>query len=463
MTSLPIRNGLCGQRSAWSSFVARVFLAGLLVSFGGSAAMGQVFGFGFGGGVPGVYLDTDGKVCNRQVDEKDQLALMRAKLKASEAAAKGEKLAFLSLPKLFAQVRALRQAGKEVPEELRYLGGLTQLRYVFVYPEEHDLVIAGPAEPWVVVRGQGDSTEFVFGKRTGRPVLQLDDLIVGLRTAREGNGNVFGCGIYPSPESMKIAHEISTRMAGSPRSERLAALRQGLGPQDVRIFGTRADTRYAYICVAADYEMKRMALGVDKSPIATLGNAMDNTRAAANKFWFVADYKPLLISKDANAYEIRGPRLSADCGGFDFAPGGATETAKRWTVKFAKSLPTLANAVTFYAELQNIADEAFLGNLLRRDRLAEKVGWDNSWVFDDSQLPVAKVPTPKTCETVVSFTNGSMVAGGVSLNLSQYMGENSREADDKGTLDASKQQLPKLRDESAKSAANDAGSIFHER
>lgn len=412
---------------------------------------------------PGVYLDVDGKVRNRQVDDKDQLAAMHARLKAGADAAKGEKLTYLSLPKLFAQVRALRQQGKEIPEELRYLGGMTQLRYVMVYPEEHDLIIAGPAEPWAVVHGQGDTTDFVVGKRTGHPVMQLDDLVVALRTAREGRGGLFGCGIYPSPDSMKIAHDISQRMAANSRAERLQALREGLGPQDVRIFGTRADTRFAYICVAADYEMKRMALGVDRSPIVSLGNAMDNTRSAANKFWFVADYEPLLVSKDGNAYEIRGQRLGLQCGAFDFAPGGATETAKRWAAKFAKNIPALATAVPFYAELQNIADEAFLGNLLRRDRLAEKIEWDNAWIFDDATCPVGKVPTPKTCETVVSFTNGSMVAGGVVLVVGPFLEDSSRQADDKGTLDTPKQQLAKLKDGSDKAAVNDTGSIFRER
>ena len=33
-----------------------------------------------------------------------------------------------------------------LPDSIRYLEGLTQVRYVFVYPEEKDLVIAGPAE-----------------------------------------------------------------------------------------------------------------------------------------------------------------------------------------------------------------------------------------------------------------------------------------------------------------------------
>ncbi|HET6248951.1 MAG TPA: DUF1598 domain-containing protein [Tepidisphaeraceae bacterium] len=429
-------------------------LAALLSLLFTTAAANAQIGTGFAfGGTPGVYLDVSGKVSTREVDQKDHLAAVRARAKAAVDAGKNEKLAYVSLPKLFAEVQSLRQAGKDIPEDLKYLGGITQLRYVLVFPDEKEIVIAGPAEPFVVMQGKDDAASFAVGKRTGRPVLQLDDLIVGLRTAREGRGALFGCGIYPSPNSMKIADDIAHRMAANTRAERMKALADGLGPQDVKIFGTRNDTRFGYICVAADYEMKRFALGMDRAPIANLGSAMDNSRSAISKFWFAADYEPLLVSKDGNAFEIRGQRLELQCGAFDFDPRGATETAKRWSEKFTKNMTGLAAAEPLFAELQNIADEALLGNLLLRDRLAEKAGWDNAFIYDDMAFPVAKVPVPKTADTLVSFTNGSLVAGGVTLNLYPLVDPKSRQTDDKGTLDAQKQAVANSRQSTSGSGA----------
>ena len=124
----------------------------LLIASTARAQIGTGFAFG---GTPGVYLDVGGNVRCREVDEKDHLAAVRARAKAAVDAAKNEKLAFISLPKLFEQVQSLRAAGKDIPEELRYLGGITQLRYVLVFPDEKDVVIAGPAEPWVVLQGPG--------------------------------------------------------------------------------------------------------------------------------------------------------------------------------------------------------------------------------------------------------------------------------------------------------------------
>ncbi len=111
------------------------------------------------GNAPGVWLDTDGNVRVRDVDAKEQLAGMRARARAAATeAAKHEKLSFISLPKLIAQVRGPRERHQEIPESLQYLNGMTRLKYVFVYPDEHDLVIAGPAEPWHIVHGRTPTT-----------------------------------------------------------------------------------------------------------------------------------------------------------------------------------------------------------------------------------------------------------------------------------------------------------------
>lgn len=397
---------------------------------------------------PGVFLDTDGKVQVRQTDQTKEMAAMRARARASAAAEKDPKFAYVSLPKLFAQVRALREAKKDIPEELRYLGGLTQIRYVFVYPDDKDLIIAGPAEPWTVMRQADDPVEYAFGTRTGRPILQLDDLIVAMRTAQEGGGKLFGCGIYPSPDSMKIADEVTQRMIRSSRAERMQALQEALGPQDVRIFGTRNDTRFAFICVAADYELKRFAMGMDRSPVPGVGNGVDHSRSAANKYWFEASYEPLRVSNNQDAYEVRGQRLLVRAGAFDFDPRGATEKAMTFAGQFTRNLPALAIAVPLFAELQNVADESLLANLIRRDHLAEKVGWDDAWVMDRSACPVAEVPVPRTAQTLVSYTNGSIVAGGVMMTLGPFVSGQSRQPDDNGSLAAAQKQFHDLRSKS---------------
>ena len=65
------------------------------------------------------------------------------------------------------------------PTPIKYLAGLQRIHYVFVYPEQKDIVLVGPGEGWKV-----DAKGNVVGITTGRPVMLLDDLLVALRTAK---------------------------------------------------------------------------------------------------------------------------------------------------------------------------------------------------------------------------------------------------------------------------------------
>ena len=406
-------------------------------------ARAQVIGGGFfQPAVPGVYIEQDGNVRCREVDQTKQLAELRARARSVAQAAKDEGLTFVSLPKTFAEARAAIDAGKPVPEQLRYLGGLTQIRYVFVYPVEKDLVIAGPAEPFVVQ----ENGLYACGKRTGRPVMQLDDLVVALRTAADPRGNVFGCRIDPDPKSLEISKGVMERYARKGRKERMAAMARELGPQKVSVFGTAADTRLAFVCVAADYKLKRFAMGLEPaaSQATGVGHGVDNSRAAANRYWFETSYEPLRVSPEGDAYEVRGGRLKVQAGAMDFDARGATKTATEFAKRFNDKIPALAVAEPLIAELQNVADLSLLATLIRHDRLDRKAGIDLSRLYDERTFPVKKVPVPVTADTLVSATAGSIAAGGVWFSPRKWVGDENRERDGKGELAASRKQAAEL-------------------
>src|SRR5206468_11424961 len=117
----------------------------------------------------GVIIDADGKLQQRQVDDKNDLAAQRLRAKTLNQPPRSQGLTYVSLSKLFAEVRSHAEAKQELPESVRYLSGLTQVRYVFLFPEEHDIVIAGASEPV-----DATNTFQPIGKRTARPVMHLD-------------------------------------------------------------------------------------------------------------------------------------------------------------------------------------------------------------------------------------------------------------------------------------------------
>ena len=442
------------------SFVALVLMSP-------QAAVAQVFEDPFDNDVPGVWIDPDGHVTAREVDAKQQLNELRSKLKLgkdgrpvkrqqpgtgaakkptgdAKSAGDDAELAYVSIPGVLEAVRELRAAGKEIPDELKYLGGMTQVRYVLVDPDAKDLVIAGPAEPWGVV-----SRLDVRGVRTGRPVIHLDDLIVCLRDAYQhrSGGGVFGCRIDPDPTSAKKAEDVAHRLARASRKERIAALKAALPPQKVSVFGTHADSRLAFVLVAADYKLKRMAMGMEKSPVPGVGHAVDNTRTAANRFWFELEYEPLLTSRDGNAFELRGDRMVVKAGAFSFDAKGETPTARKFADGFNAKIAALSVAVPVYADLQNICDLAMVSSLIRRDGLDRRIGWDASVVMDAKAYPVEQVPVPKTADTMVGVTSGSLVAGGVMFNSSRFSSPEAREPDSSGALDGPFARARQLRKE----------------
>jgi hypothetical protein len=418
-------------------------LLAVLILIACSAALGQVIGGGFfPPAVPGVYIEQNGNVRSREVDQTKQLAAIRARAKSAAQAGKDENLAFVSLPKLFAEAEAAIKAGKPVPDDVRYLKGLTQIRFVFVYPEEKDLVVAGPAEPYVSQEGG----LYAVGKRTGRPVMQLDDFVVALRTAADPNGRIFGCRIDPDPKSLEISKDVMTRFARKSRRERMDAMAKALGPQKVSVFGTAADTRLAFVCVAADYKLKRFAMGLEPaaSQATGVGHGVDNSRSAANRYWFETSYEPLRVTPAGDAYELRGQRLKVQAGAMDFDARGATKTATEFAKKFNDRIPALSVAEPLIAELQNVADLSLVATLIRTDRLDRKVGWDLSQVIGGRTYPLRKVPVPVTADTLVSATGGSIAAGGVFFSTGPWVAPEARQRDEKGELAASRKQAMKL-------------------
>ncbi|MBT6459568.1 MAG: hypothetical protein HOK57_07060, partial [Planctomycetaceae bacterium] len=95
------------------------------------------------------------------------------------------KLRKIALGRLEANLTNALESGNELPDEITNLAGLTQIRYVFVYPATSDkpgeIVLAGPAEPWVE-----DSFGRSIGIKSEAPTVQLEDLVAALRVFPPG-------------------------------------------------------------------------------------------------------------------------------------------------------------------------------------------------------------------------------------------------------------------------------------
>ena len=400
-----------------------------------------------GVGFSGLIMDAKGAIHFHEPDAKE---MEEAKAKALKpvVVAKEEKLCFISLPRLLPIIKELQLREKPVPDELKYLGGLTQIKYVFAYPDERELVIVGPYEPW-------DTTNPVqaVGKTTGRPIIQLDDLVAAMRTARSmhrggENGGTFGCSISPAKGVEERVAKVTKEYAQKPRPEKMAALTKAIGPQQVKVFNTNENTRLALVCVAADCKLKRYALGVEAPPVPGIGVAVESSARVPNSHvWFELAYEPLLTSEDGFAFELKGPRLQVKVGEEEFSDKDATHRAVGFAKQMNQKMPQLCASVAAFADLQNMADLAVATTLIKIDKLDDKVKWDSLPVHAVIGWEILTLPPPKTVDTVVAYTNGAIVQGGVALGAEAYLDPDTRKVDKKNTLKPMYDTVQKMLDD----------------
>jgi hypothetical protein len=121
-------------------------------------------------------------------------------------------------------------------------------------------------------------------------------------------------------------------------------------------------------------------------------------------------------------------------GAFSTDTKGATESTKAFAKNFTAKIPQLATVVPLFADLQNIADLSVVSALIDKDRLERKSGVDFAWILSETNYKTLAVPTPRTAETLVNYANGSLVAGGVTLDPSGVVAADNRERDAKDAL-----------------------------
>ena len=163
----------------WASSVFRMLGCVLSLAIALGFSLQQCSAQLFQQAVGGVSIDVDGVLRASTTADSQALQKLRETVlgKAPTDLHAWTDLRAVSLKQLEAKITASLAAGEDLPEAVRYLAGLQRVQYVFVYPEQNDIVIAGPAERWDM-----DELGNVVGATSRRPVLLLDDLMVALRT-----------------------------------------------------------------------------------------------------------------------------------------------------------------------------------------------------------------------------------------------------------------------------------------
>jgi hypothetical protein len=385
--------------------------------------------------VGGVFIDACGVLGSASTDARD--ALRQERVKAMDGL-RGDineptELRKVSLRMLDEALAEQIATGKEIPTEMRFLAGLQNIRYVFVYPDQQDIVIAGYGEGIKI-----DAVGNAVGSTSNQAVLLLDDLVVALRGARRA-ANGITCSIDPTQEGLKRLREYVSH-ASRPSDVTLPQIESALGPQTIQLGGIAPSTHFARVLVAADYRMKQIGMGHEKSQVTGLSSYLTMVSASGNgmqsmtpRWWMVPEYKAVVRDADGLAWGLEGSTVKTMTEETLFAADGSKKqagkvspAAQRWADQMTSKFSELARKDSIFGQLRNCMDLAVVSTLLAKEGLMSKAGVALSALMDPTQYPSAEYEVPKTVATKASaLQKGSSyvisASGGVEIRPDEYL------------------------------------------
>jgi hypothetical protein len=431
--------------------------------FGGGGGGFGGGGFGGGGGGnfqnAGVVIDAKGILRVQRVADPGGLQAKRiaqaAMASLDKDLAKQSSLRKISLNRLEKAVAAQVAAGQPVADEMKYLAGLLRIHYVFFYPESGDIVLAGPAEGFAE-----DAVKRVRGLTSGRPTLQLQDLITALRAYPPSGDklNVIGVSIDPTQEGLERLRQTLASVGRNIRPGddlRLAAtLREALGLQTVSVQGISPESHFAQVLVEADYRMKLIGIGLEQPPVkipsfVDRADARSVSRNALQRWYFVPDYKCVRMSEDGLGMQMEGWGVKlvgqselVQEGGVRQEVDGESKASKEFCTAFTTQYPKLADLEPVYAELRNLIDMSVAAAFIQEKDYYGQSSWDLGLFADEASYPVNTYSTPKQVESAVNVkwkgnTLMTPIGGGVQVEPLKALQSDNVITDTEGTVSES--------------------------
>lgn len=389
--------------------------------------------FGPNGLVGGIFVDAEGVVSRAEFDTTGQLTQIQSRTIGSVpgAARQRSPLRKISLRKLEEELVRLQESELPLTVELGVLAGLQRIEYVFVDPENKDVILAGPAEGWRVGKNG-----FIVGESSGLPVIDLCDLVMTLRTGRDESETGITCSMDATAEGMETYSRYMRRADPQFNEQTLREMSEAIGNFEVTFTGVASHSHYARTLIAADLMMKRLGMKLEPSPVRRLTSYVEmlqkstsrSQRNTSPRWWLASNYEPLLRDEEGLVWKLRGPAVKAMTSeDFLNQKGETVDTrntnrlAQRWAEDFTENFQELSVELPIFGQLRNCMDLAVIAALLNKYELFEKAGFQPAVLTDTDKIQLAEYPVPRFTSPQISYALGRRswivtLSGGIDLD-----------------------------------------------
>lgn len=348
----------------------------------------------------------------------------------------------VSLRRLSQEVLRRRITGQVVDPCIRHLAGLSRVQYVILDTDDRDVLLVGPVGGIVTRNG------WMCDQKSGLATMQLEYFSTAAASIFAGQS--FGCSIDPTQASLAAAAKVAAQIHRGETPIGLAAqqLREAIGDQDVRVFGTAGDTPLGYMMVEADRHMKQLALGLRPLPPGAFNYLHVVTRHLDQgppdgqllRLWFTASPMAARVDHSGLTFELAGRPLKlvsettlAALDG-DRRPAPDDFRLTEFVNGFNDRFDEIVSLHPIYGALQSVYASAAVAEIIRRsDGAAWLPGILGPLLLDDPSL--GQMPTPRKVASIATLHRAVhrgkrhsivVASGGVSINTRDTVEQNLR-------------------------------------
>jgi hypothetical protein len=280
-------------------------------------------------------------------------------------------------------------------DDVLTLCSLTQIDGYIIDEKNNDLILYGSVEP-------------------ERPPLYTENLVVALRNKWNKYAKVVGntiyysdpaCSIDPDSQTIQTLIALGEELSQAENEEAVAEVLKRwdtacVAPEAVSVFGVPFDSRFAGIMVQADYDMKRLASGIDSLPVEGFRSVsqvvldevredLKNQRSPRlpgmmmNRFWFAPGENTYLADDSTVRLDRCDIVLLTEAE--YFRQGTLDPYAKQFAESFTRLYREVAAARPIYFELESLFRFVALAAIMETNRVSTTI--DLNYLLDEYPLP----------------------------------------------------------------------------